>query len=135
MVIAVTPDERHTFVLPAERELPEGQQTKFFLRTLTTRERLALDRSRIDSSGDRFIDFGDRCLETLRAGLTGWDNLVDANGAAVPYEQTGAELDVCGVRRRCISDASLNRLPGDVVTEVLREINRLTELTPEDVGN
>lgn len=126
MVIATDPARAWKYVLKADRELPEEQQTVWNMRTLSQRAMMRIvDRLRFDISADEATvgGIGTQSLEIVRDGLTGWEHLCDTGGQEVPAELRGGVL----------SDACLSRVPSMCILELAIEIERGGTLQTEDV--
>jgi hypothetical protein len=111
-------DPRRTvpFVIPADREKPEGERTTFTLGILTA----AQWAEAVDTAGERDLIAGAFGVAMLREGLRGW-----AGGGAPPFavdaggKPTPATLDTLSVDDRC---------------ELSRAIYRLNRLGDADAG-
>lgn len=94
MSIAVDPKGQRPFVTPADRELPEDQQTEWLLGDLTERQRVGfMDAVRLvdDGSGGTALGGqGSRVYAALKGGLRGYSEakpLRDARGEVVPFKK------------------------------------------------
>lgn len=84
MAIARDPRTTWKYVLREDRELPRDKQTVFHLKHLTlAQEQAAFDGIERTHGQSVIVNTGARCLDILRAGLTGWDNLLDESGATI----------------------------------------------------
>ena len=114
-MIITCPRDRWDYVLKAEREAPESEQTVFELGDLTERDRseiLDTMTAGMDADGNVTDDkLATRVYRVVRCGLRGWRNLRDAEGE-VAFEPDG----------RFASDASLGLLPFQVKAELMGEL-------------
>lgn len=135
MVIAITPDKEREYVLRHERTLPEEQQTRFRIRTLTTRERTSLqDRQAVfmQATGEMLHKTGTYALETLRCGLVGWSNLKNSEGSDVPFETEEKKRNVAGILRRPVTDSCIDMLAAEYVDELAAAIHDFSRLGEDD---
>lgn len=91
MPIAIDPKKTWTYVLECDRALPASQQTRWKLKALTVAEhaRIADGASSFHrETGTIRIAQGTEVLETLRAGLVGCENFIDAAGLLVQFNQS-----------------------------------------------
>lgn len=132
------------FVPSEDRALPHGQQTTFHLRRLTVGERAAIADMELeevlsqDENGRALLTRrrrpGMSQLERVRAGLAGWDNLQDANGAPILFV-LGPPRQVAGRVAGCVSDELLDLIPENALIEIERAIYDAARLTDEDRKN
>ena len=73
--IWIDPQSEHRYVLEQDRELPEAEQTTFFLRVMSIREfEGRKDAVRYtDDEARQQVRVGTWVMETLRYGLKGWE--------------------------------------------------------------
>lgn len=136
MVIAVSTEDRFRYVCQAERGLPAEEQTVFLLRSLTSKELALLDDGipQVQQGTDLVnVSVGSMLHKALRAGLTGWENLLDAKGQAVEPEFERCNL--LGRNGEFLKEKSLDRLPREVRKELGNAIYNGSFLTEEDSGN
>lgn len=137
-MIALTPRTRHPYVLRRDRALPGDQRTTFMLRSLTVEERAALmDAASAFDQQDHTIRIpaGTQALQTVRAGLVGWQNLKSDVGADVAFA-TDPERAVLGSHKVTPpTDTCLERLPFDVVLELANAIREGSQLSDDDAKN
>ena len=140
MVRAINPDAVRAYVLECDRELPEAEQTRFFLRTPTARIRphlvgYATRMIAVLRSGDekRGRELGAASNDVLRWGLVGWENLTDG--------ETGEQVEcvcemavVLGQRVKAPTAESIERLSNAWITELLNELTNDLQL-PGIEGN
>lgn len=110
MAVAIDPNTRELYVLREDRLAPPGAQTTFLLRPVTAGEFSALTAA---AGREVFAH------ELAFAGLVGWENLRDTEGADVPYSAAAARTRLC-VRW---------------LLELGAVVARLSRLTEDDVGN
>lgn len=98
MARAISPIGEFEYVLMAERELPEDQQTVFKCRTLSGIERLKA-RAAIGRGASLSGDVGDKwepdfegwllvAAEALPRGLIGWERFLDVKGKPIEWPGT-----------------------------------------------
>lgn len=132
------------FVPATDRALPIPDQTTFLLRRLTLGERAVIEdmessetlgqkedgRATLHRQRHSFV-----CqLERVRAGLLGWENFRDENGALLAF-QKGPQRLVAGRMQECVSDELLDRIPSEIVYEIERAIFDAARLTDDDRKN
>lgn len=124
MVIAINPKATFEYVLEADRELPEVDQTVWILRHLTLGERADVeDRIAVgDKEGRTSYRVGSSKLETLRRALCGVRNFRDEDGREVPFEMKGEYAH----------DKFLDRIADEWATELSNEIDRRSSVSKED---
>lgn len=131
MVIAIDPKEEFDYVLKADRELPEEQQTVFKLRPLSHTQRTKLqDMEYRWERGTDVISMpqGSMSHQILQCGLAGWTNLRDAEGNEIEF-RTGKVVNVLGKNVSPVADACLDRLhPADLqeLAQAIGEVQRVT---------
>lgn len=121
MTIWVDPLQEHEYVLEAEREQPEAEQTKFKYRILTAREyAVTSDLLRRDDSGEWFLNFNEYRLKFLKFCLVGW-----TSPGAPPFEkgEDGYVKDEC-----------LDRLAYEHRAELASAIDNAHKLAKDDAG-
>jgi hypothetical protein len=132
MPVARSTTETFTYVTLADRQLPAERQTTFSLRRLSTKLMLSLNNLR---EGDAAA-IGSWMTVALRAGLAGWTNLCDPDGAPVEFSMDPRPAVVCGIElTRSASEASVNRLAVEDATEISIAIMRGNSLTADDAKN
>ena len=132
MPIARSTKETFDFVVTNDRALPKAQQTTFHLRRLPTVIMLRLR----DLREGEDAAIGSWMTVALRAGIAGWTNFLDADGAQVPFALDAAPATVCGIGLPVsASEAAVNRLGVEDATEIALAIMRGNELTTDDVKN
>ena len=132
MPIARSTRETFDFVVTADRRLPKEQQTTFHLRRLPT---VIMLRLRDLREGDDAA-IGSWMMVALRAGLAGWTNFLDADGAQVPFALDAAPATVCGIALPAsASEQSVNRLGVQDATELALAIMQGNELSADDAKN
>lgn len=138
MTVALTPSDRREYVLIAERDLPRDKQTRFFFRTLPyalrTELGIAFAAARRGGSGQVLFEAKEAAevhARALRFSLVGAENIVDANGAPVPFEE---ELDhLAGQPFRVVAWSWLDRLQARDRDELGNEALNRQFLSPGDV--
>lgn len=134
MVIALNPDSEVRYVLTADRELPEEQQTVFRLRHLTVRQRAELYKvlavAERDKDERKFVD---AIVDAAHAALAGWENLCDADGKNVRCRMDrGAILGSTG---SFVAESALKALPFDAVQELGQHvIEAMLSMSEDDRG-
>lgn len=132
MVIARSVNETFPYVVKADRELDQSQQTVFQLRRLPSTVGIALDNLHEgNASGQVTLKVGDQKIVSLMAGLAGWENFNDSEGRPVEFKKQSGERSVFGVVIKDPAHRSMiDRLPPEVADElaaVIREENTLSE--------
>jgi len=128
MVVARSVKEVTDFVTSADLKRPEGQRTKFHLRTLPT---LAMVRI-TELVGDNTALFE----LVLRAALDGWTNMAISDGTPLAAVHDPGDHLIHGVTiTRPLSMESLNALDAETAGEVITEIMTRNSLTDDDVKN
>lgn len=132
MVVSRTKSDVIPYVCRADRALPAEQQTQFLLRPLSSKVVLATQNLR--AGGE--MQVGTAMLLALKAGLAGWRNFPDPEGKPTPFEQeTGVQL-VFGVEvDRPVTDATLERVPKDLLIELATAIHTEGKLQDADIPN
>ncbi len=121
MTIWVDPLREHEYVLEAERDRPEAEQTKFKYRILTAREYAVVsDLLRRDESGEWFVNFNEYRLRFLKFCLTGWSG---PNAPAFEKGEDGYVKDQC-----------LDHLAYEFRAELASAIDNAHKLDKEDAG-
>jgi hypothetical protein len=89
----------------------------------------------MNEDGSRSIKMNQRvlALKVIRYGLKGWDNLVDANNAQIPFKTVPEVLD--GDLVNVISEESLDKLDLELIVELSSEILKNNSLTQEEEKN
>ena len=130
---AVSTSEEHPYVCEKDRDLDKKDQTTFYLRVLSIKQRVSLENSvtHLDGKTNKMaVNAGSTALDTLRFGLVGWDNLLDAERNEVLFK-----TEVSRVHRIEVpTDVTLSKLPAAVRRELANAIDQETFLTAEDVG-
>jgi len=123
-MIALSPRETWEYVLQEERgtETP----TRFVLRPLTLRERNEAEDILGASMAVKGYAYGSFNTKVLRAGLAGWHDLKDGNGAEVRY---GVDRD------GKVREDLLERLPSAVCMELANEIMTRSTVSSADRKN
>jgi len=134
MPVPASPDDVSTsdgYVLPNHRGDPTAP--RFTLRCLRHVQRAKLeDLSGYDqATAEIRPNTGTRTLETVRAGLVGWEGVTRA-GAPVPCELTRELVTVLGHRQNVVRENVLQVLPWEWLEELAREILRLSTLTVDE---
>lgn len=131
MVIALTPSERMTVVLPADQKLEPGHpnRTEFYVRSLSAPQRTAM----INAANTE--PAGTVAYKTLRAALVGWANLRDGDGNEVPFETEEKEVVCFGSSVRPPTDETLNRLPTSAYFDLANAIADGQHMTRDDAKN
>lgn len=128
MPIARSTKEVFDYVLTEDRELPKEKQTVFHLRRLSTR--LAMRCRDLAENQGQMGEFA------LRAGIAGWTNFADEEGATVKCEHDKGSHTLFGIEvRDPLSIASLNRIPPQCLGELAAAIITGNTLSADDVKN
>lgn len=137
MVVSINVDESFPYVIKAERDLPQEQQTVFLLRPLPASVGMALDNlHEASSSGQVTLRVGDQRVVTLRAGLVGWRNLNDAKGNPVEFSALHGERPVMGiVVKNPARPEMVDLLPEVVAEELATAIRTFSSFTKDDAKN
>jgi hypothetical protein len=109
--------------------LPEGEQTVFHLRPLTVKQEARISDSliaAIPGSEEFRMLSGTHTLEILRAGLTGWENLLDSQGGAVRFDMTNGHP-------RIVKDQCLDRIASKYRTELANAITSRGDMTDDEL--
>lgn len=124
MVIAINPKATFEYVLEADRELPQDQQTVWILGYLTLGERAEIEDGIAfgDAEGRTNYRVGSTKLETLRRALRDVRNFVDESGREVPLETQG----------QYVHPRFLDRLADAWATELSNEVDRRSRVTEKD---
>lgn len=133
MAIAIDPREKFEYILEADRDKPEDEQTVWELRALTFAQRNALE-DMPTFTGEKEVapKMGKMTRETLRAGLAGWRNFKDARGRIIEFECDPCERSVLGRKCKPVLDRCLERIhPSDVV-ELVNAISEVQRITDEE---
>lgn len=128
MPTPASPFDSVPYVLAQHRDVP-GAPT-FSVRALRHVQRAKLeDLSGYDQAADEIKpNTGTRTLETVRAGLEGWEGLT-VGGKAVPFEAAPGLVTVLGHRQTVVRESALQMLPWPWLEELASEIVRLSSLT------
>lgn len=121
MAIALDPTRSVRYVLLSDREAKPSDQTVFLLQPMTVQQEADM-KNRIslrNADGSMSIRTGDIELETLRCGLVGCENLVNASGQPVMFAKVGGR----------VSDEFLNMLRKDWRAEIAGAIYDLNEVS------
>lgn len=135
MAIALSPERRFRYILEEDRELPADQQTVWWLRVLTQKERdrLLKDTANVKGANRSPVPV---MADTLRCGLDGWDNFRDAEGSDTPFEAVSPSDGHAWIKRPAIpSDATLDNIPYGYWTELFEAIINSSQLREDDVKN
>lgn len=138
MVIARSVKETFPYICQADQKLPKQQQTVFHLRRLPATVAMALDNLHEASADGKHVTLrmGDQKKVALLAGIAGWDNLLDQNGAPVEFRSQKGDRVVCGITIRNPADLDLvDTLPEDVADELAAAIRNGSALTATDAKN
>jgi hypothetical protein len=139
MAIAITPQERRTYVLVRERQLPAAQQTTYFFRALPYTLRVefgirfaGMERSDPGRVSGDAREIAEMVTRAVRFMLVGAEGLRDDAGATVPFEH---ELDTSlgGQPLQVPTWAFLERIPPNDRDELGTEALRVQRLGPADV--
>jgi hypothetical protein len=128
-MIALDPRQTRNYILEADRELPEDQQTIFKLKDLDegTLIRLmdSIEVTRGDNGEARISSggMGTRVYTIVQAGLVGWRNLRDGAGNSIPFHKNEVTNK--------IDDDLLARLPWTAKMELANAIEAGAKLTEE----
>lgn len=133
-MIALTPNQTWDYVPRQDRELPAAKQTVFRLRALSKREKHELHNLRTRPGVFTGTE-GDVRYQTLRAGLAGWSNFLDAAGNPVAFETEKDDVEVYGRRCRPATIACLDRVTDELEIELVTEILTGSNLNHEDRKN
>lgn len=135
--VAYDPDVLFDYVLAADRDKPPEKQTIFHLKTLTARDTEAIENAwRTMMSGDKdkvaekdlvlALNRGTMTIETLKRGLCGWDNFLDARGKPIPF--LPCERAICPMK-------NIDRLQPDDRHELAKAIEDGAHLSESDRKN
>lgn len=122
---AITTTARTRYVPECDRAAPPESRTTFVLRPLTAREMFDV-RTRADE-GAPGARIRERLLAAVGMALVGWENLVDENGAAVPFVRDAA--------KDAAAQPFLDALDVWTVSELAGVILSNARLSGDDRGN
>lgn len=116
------------YVLERDRETPGAPVWQ--LRPLMHVQRAKLeDLSGYDNATAEIKpNTGTRTLETVRAGLVGWEGF-SAGGKSIAFETASGLVSVLGYRQNVVRDTVLQLVPWAWLEELASEIVRLSSLT------
>lgn len=92
MIIPIQPNAKHTYVLNADKELPEDQQTKFYFKYLSGRDKaaIALATKHMNKDNDESSLW---MFSILQHSLTGWDNFKLADGTEYKWSSQKCNIN------------------------------------------
>ena len=136
MAIALSLKER-PYILKADKELPEVEQTVFFLRPLTMKESTDIQDSLMETKIQRLgpksgnentqrLLLGQQMLKTLLGGIERIENFKDPEGQEIKYHRNMKYNDKVAV---------LDVLHPDWRSELLDEILGMSKLSGEEEKN
>lgn len=132
MVLATDPSGRFAYVPKADRSLPPDQQTTFWLRVLTVREREGL----VSLQGSVGIKEPARFLHiALRVGLDGWSGFRSSSGQEITCELAPRSDISFSSRAQYVTDAALERIPFGLMDELAMAILVQNSLCETDAKN
>jgi len=116
-MIQLNPKKITRLVLPLEKDLPENEQTIFYLATLTVEQESEIMDSLFTKDGRKPYRQYDKAFEI---GVVNVENLIDLEGKIIPYEPT--KEFIC-------------KIPRSVRDEVALRVLQNLERTIEDTKN
>jgi len=119
MPIALTPNKKWDYVLREDRGLPPDKQTIFKLKALSSEEFFAIQNIQYTNG------FGTANQSVLIIGLVGWENFLDNQGQAVPFN---LEDGAC-------AQENLDRLTPAIMMELIGAIRKRNELSEDEIKN
>lgn len=133
----LTLDQRVLYVSKNDPER-ETNPTKFFLRPLSLRTRGTIrdENMQFEATGRKTARMVGTmrvmraALATVRYGLAGWENMRDEKDQPVAFETEKQMIN--GRPVECIDPDLLDLLPASLVEELADEINKMSELRPEE---
>lgn len=137
-MIAIDPEEVFDYVLKAERDKPEEEQSVFELGVLTSRQEAKLQDQAFSMSGATMVattPSGTMNLQTLRAALRNWRKVRARDGSEVPFECEGKRLDVLGEQLDPPSYKTLDRIHPDDRAELAQAIRNANRVTDDEAKN
>lgn len=136
MPIAVDRNELQDYVLEADADLPEHEQTVFKIKNLRPSERARLRQKMAKYAGAvEAMDVGQLDMDALdtdmktviAAALVGWSNFKDAAGEEVPFE-----TDKKGQVKRELLDKYFEE---EWIQELSMKVIGLNSVSGEEAGN
>lgn len=125
------PNADHEYIL--KRERGSENPTVFLCRFQHYRDRAKFfDTLKTGGAEGTALNAGTRERNVLRAGLVGWRNLLDSEGHDVPFKTDPSRKEN---GRECVSEDSLNLLPGNVLTEIANFITERSTLDEDERKN
>jgi hypothetical protein len=124
-MIAVSRREVFDYVLEEDRELLPEQQTLFKLRPLTLKQSIPIEDELGKHAASGGLPMGTFNYKVLKAGLVGWENLVDDNGQPLVFS-TGKDG---------VEDELLERFTTAQRTELANAIWQRAKPTDDDAKN
>ena len=143
MVIAIYPDEERCYVTETDRQLPESEQTRWYLRVLTQIEKAALRDQRMSANAlrDAQIELrtGTKTYQCVKAALVRFENLrvrkADGSIVVVDPEWDEKPEAVLGRPVRVLRERILDMVPDDVFLELYDQAKATLSLTEDDEKN
>ena len=129
MVIAVEPGEVFDYIVKADRDKEESEQTIFRLKVLDNKTQIKIQDSGSVMNvhtGDMRIKAGNKTDLILKAGLTGVDNLKNRKGEIIDFMTD---------KNNIVSDDFLGMLPPKVKSELANEITEMQSLQEDELKN
>ena len=137
MVVARSVNETFQYVCHSDRQLPQDQQTTFILRRLPATVGMALDNlHEATQTGQVTLRVGDQRIVTLQAGLAGWTNFNDAQGAPIEFKHEHGVRSVYGITVKNPAKVEMiDYLPEEIGEELARAIVEGNQLSEDDAKN
>lgn len=137
MATAIDPTHPFQYILEEDRLLPLEEQTVWYLKYLTSRERSVLEDGLINvelKTQTSAMKMGSQSNAILKMGLVGVSNFKDAKGNPIEFPKGNSEK-VYGLKLDdCPTDEFLSRIRAEWRRELANAIDAESEVKPEDLG-
>jgi hypothetical protein len=115
------------YICESDKSLPDKEQTKFYWKPLSAKQdavtkdilRYEMKRGTEDVT---FLNWSQKEVAVLKAGLIRWENFPDANGVETPFNANDM-------------DATISRIPPAIRTELANVIAGYSELAQGEQKN
>lgn len=130
----VSPVETWDYESPADPDKGTDQATRFKLRTLDVTTMAELYDGAMSLDGDKLkFNTNSMAIRAVRRGLAGWANFRDAQGNDIPFETVNRVQNGQPVAE--VAEASLNRIPLELMKELADELKAKNIVTKAEAKN
>lgn len=130
MVVSRNKHEQAEYVLRSEREAETAERTVFKISALSNKQMLALAKLGEDGNGHHAVEVA------VRAGLRGWRNFLNQDGAETEFRRDTRRVVLHGVEvDQPVSDATFECIPTSILLELSKAITDFNQVDADAAKN